>query len=464
MTRIFATIFFGFVLMLGFASPVPAGTFEDAVAAYARQDYATALRLYRSLADQGQPDAMYNLALMYAQGQGIPQRNYAEAAKWFRLAASQGVADAQNDLSTLYRQGQGVPQNYAEAAKWAYLAASQGHPNAQSNLGAMYNGGIGVPQNYTEAAKWYRLAANQGTTAAQFNLALMYYNGLGVPQNYVLSYMWLSLSAAQGNQRAVENRDLIVQIMTPSQIAEAQKLAAEWRPERLADAARPAPPKKSAPETSSGTAFFVSNKGEALTNAHVVEGCQQIRVNGGRARLLARDVKNDLALLATDQHPAQWSNWSLSVRLGEDVIAFGFPLTGTLSSSGNVTTGIVTALACLGDDSRFLQISAPVQPGNSGGPLFDRYGNVVGVVVAKLNALKIASATGDIPQNVNFAIKASVAKAFLDAQRQPNPFDQFDVFPDAVQTPLDHPVAPMLSTPDIAARAQALAVQVVCIQ
>ena len=123
-----------------------------------------------------------------------------------------------------------------------------------------------------------------------------------------------------------------------------------------------------------------------------------------------------------------------------------------LASGGNVVTGNVTALAGLGDDSRFLQISAPVQPGNSGGPLFDRHGNVVGVVVAKLNALKIASATGDIPQNVNFAIKASVAIAFLDAQRLTHSDNGFS-----------H-LGPPLSTPDIAARALTLAAQVVCVQ
>jgi serine protease Do len=160
--------------------------------------------------------------------------------------------------------------------------------------------------------------------------------------------------------------------------------------------------------------------------------------------------------LGTDLHPAQWANWRFSVQQGEDIVVYGFPLAGVLSSGGNVVTGNVTALAGLGDDSRFLQISAPVQPGNSGGPLLDRYGDVVGVVVAKLNALKIASATGDIPQNVNFAIKASVAMAFLDAQRVTM----------STTPPLPpgyegyKPVA--LSTPEIAERAQALSAQVIC--
>jgi len=98
------------------------------------------------------------------------------------------------------------------------------------------------------------------------------------------------------------------------------------------------------------------------------------------------------------------------------VVAVGFPLHGLLASSANVATGTVSALAGIGDDIRYLQISAPVQPGNSGGPLLDMSGNVVGVVVAKLDALRVAEATGDIPQNVNFAIKDAVARSFLEAK------------------------------------------------
>jgi S1-C subfamily serine protease len=104
------------------------------------------------------------------------------------------------------------------------------------------------------------------------------------------------------------------------------------------------------------------------------------------------------------------------VRPGDNVVAVGFPLQGLLTSSASVATGTVSALAGIRDDIRYLQISAPVQPGNSGGPLLDMSGNVIGVVVAKLDALKVAEATGDIPQNVNFAIKDTVARTFLDAK------------------------------------------------
>jgi TPR repeat protein len=97
-------------------------------------------------------------------------------------------------------------------------------------LGVMYATGQGIPQNYAEAVKWYRLATDQGSADAQYNLGGMYATGQGVQQNYVSAYMWLSLSATLGEQGAIKSRDLVAQRMTPAQIAEAQKLAREWKP------------------------------------------------------------------------------------------------------------------------------------------------------------------------------------------------------------------------------------------
>ena len=94
----------------------------------------------------------------------------------------------------------------------------------------MYNLGIGVQQDYAEALKWYRLAADQGRADAQDILGTMYAQGRGVPQDYVRAHMWLNLSAAKGDQDAAKNRDNIAQHMTPAQMAEAQKLAREWKP------------------------------------------------------------------------------------------------------------------------------------------------------------------------------------------------------------------------------------------
>lgn len=215
-----------------------------------------------------------------------------------------------------------------------------------------------------------------------------------------------------------------------------------------------APEAKRAPsKSSSGSGFFVTPEGHILTNAHVVDGCTATTVSHGdergvQARILARDTTNDLALLKVDTKPADVASLRTTIRLGEPVAVFGFPLTGLLAAGGNFTLGNVTALAGLRDDSRILQISAPVQPGNSGGPLVDEMGAVVGVVVAKLNALKLAIATDDIPQNVNFAIKAGVAASFAEAQGLT-----------LRRAPAE---APVLRPADLADKARAAAVLIEC--
>jgi S1-C subfamily serine protease len=182
----------------------------------------------------------------------------------------------------------------------------------------------------------------------------------------------------------------------------------------------PPPAPGAAKKESSGTGFFVSPGGYLLTNAHVVDGCSRIEIRGpeglASVRLVALDKTNDLALLKADRAPDKVAQFRTGVRLGETVAAFGYPLLGVLSTTGNFTVGNVTSLTGLRDDTRYLQISTPVQPGNSGGPLLDASGNFVGVVSAKLNALLVMVATeGDIPQNVNFAIKSSVAATFMES-------------------------------------------------
>jgi S1-C subfamily serine protease len=102
-------------------------------------------------------------------------------------------------------------------------------------------------------------------------------------------------------------------------------------------------------------------------------------------------------------------------RLGENVVVVGFPLSGLLSSQPIVTSGIISALAGMRDNQHELQISAPIQPGNSGGPLFDSSGRIAGVVVATLDTVRLARAIGVVPENVNFAIKGDEARQFLAA-------------------------------------------------
>lgn len=195
-----------FVLLLLFpismAVTTFAGPFEDAVAAHERGDYATAYRLFHPLAEQNDAQAQFTLGLMYSKGQGVPQDN-AEAMKWVRKAAGQGLAEAQFYLGMRYSEGRGVPQDYAEAVKWYRRAAEQGHAKTQFNLGLMYSKDQGVPQDYVLAHMWFNLAASRA-------------------------------SASEGKLRedAVKNRDIVASWMTPYQIAEAQRLAREWKPKK----------------------------------------------------------------------------------------------------------------------------------------------------------------------------------------------------------------------------------------
>jgi len=192
------------------------------------QDYAEAARWYRKAADQGDATAQYGLGILYDDGHGVSQ-DYAKAAFWFRKAADQGDAYAQSRLGGLYESGHGVSQDYAEAARWYRKAADHGVAGAQAMLGMLYEDGHGVAQDYTEAARWYRKAADQGIAEVRGILGAMYYLGEGVPKDYVQAYMWLNLAVAGGENSEAHYRDLVALSMTPKQIAEAQQRTAAWQ-------------------------------------------------------------------------------------------------------------------------------------------------------------------------------------------------------------------------------------------
>lgn len=183
----------------------------------------------------------------------------------------------------------------------------------------------------------------------------------------------------------------------------------------------PAPQKTAKLGTKSGTGIVISSSGHVVTNQHVVAGCVgDIQGSLGneapvKLRLVSSDETNDLALL---QAPAPFkavaSIRDKPVRSGDSVVAIGYPFHGLLTSDFTVTTGIVSSLSGIMNDTRYLQISAAVQPGNSGGPLLDTSGQVAGVVAMKLDALKMVKVTGDIPENINFAIKTGTLRDFLD--------------------------------------------------
>jgi tetratricopeptide (TPR) repeat protein len=191
MRKILGTLIIG-LLLTASGGNVNADRLEDGIAAYQRGDFATALRLFQPLAEQGDASAQSNLGVMYEQGRGVAQ-NYREAMRWFRLAAMQGDA------------------------------------SAQSNLGVMYFKGQGIAQDFREAMRWYRLGAGQGNVEAQFNLGVMYEQGRGVPQDLLRAHMWFNLAASQSSDEngklAIKNREGVTRRLMRAQLFQAQEMA-----------------------------------------------------------------------------------------------------------------------------------------------------------------------------------------------------------------------------------------------
>ena len=397
-------------------------------------------------AEKGEAIAQYNLGWMYFGGQGISQ-DFAEAAKWYRKAAEQGFAPAQYNLGLMYAKGQNLKQDYSEAVKWYRKAAEQGLAIAEDALGACYFSGDGVPKDIAEAVKWWRKAGEQGFAQSQSNLGVCYGIGNGVPMDYVEAYKWYNLALAQGYELARTNLLFIEQLMTPDQIAEAQRRSAAFVPRKETSASRfdnSAPP---ANPTFTGTGFFITDDGYLVSNYHVVKDATKVRLLTSvgliDAKVVQVDAANDLALLKADGRFAPLPiAASRTVNLGGTVATVGFPDIGLQGFAPKLAKGEIASLSGAGDDPRYFQISVPVQPGNSGGALVDERGNVIGIVSAKLDASAALAASGALPENVNYAVKSSFLLSFLESVpavsaklKKPNTADE--KFEDVVKSAQD---------------------------
>ena len=441
-----------------------AADFAAAEGAEQRGDLAAAYRACKTDAQAGDALCQNYLGVMSERGRGMAQ-DAAEAVRLFRLAAVQGLAAAQYNLGRAFAAGRGVRKNRAEAARWYRMAAEQGEPAAQNALAILDATGRGVLHDPEAALDLLRRAAASGYAPAQLNLAAAFDHGSLMPHDRLRAYIWYSIAARLApdqalRDKAAQGRDLVAQKIALPEIEVARVAARSWTPGSPAPDEGMLTPRRSARRSpggerlsSGGTGFIVSRSGDVLTNYHVVDGCQELHIlrNGepAVATLVAEDPTADLAILrlperATD---AALMRGDDPVKPGEAVVVVGFPLQGLLSSQASVTAGIVSRLAGPRDDPHQLQITAPVQPGNSGSPLLDTSGGVAGIVVAKLNGLRIVKRTGALPENVNFAVNAKYARALLDRSGVPYQTATADK---------------TLSTPAIAERALKFTVMVQC--
>lgn len=404
-----------------------------------RQDKAEAARWYRRAGERGSGHAQAALGLALWRGDGLV-RDDGEALQWLERAAQSGNTGAMIAIGLMIRQGAGVAANDVMGLAWIRRAALAGDSTAAMLLARAHERGEGLPADSELAAQWLQRAAELRNPSAQLLLAQWYLEGRAVERQPLLAHAWAGVaqvatqqlgdpaSAQRIREQAIAAQRQAELVMSPEELAQARALARNWAPGRIALATRVSPlpvithgPAATAsstpPRESSGSGFYVSREGHLITNDHVVRDCRSLRTAGGEPlTLVGRDARNDLALLR-----GAAVNGVASIRVapalaqGETVLTYGYPLRGVLSASGQLGAGMVTALSGLRENPLQIQIDVPIQTGNSGGPLMDERGQVAGVVVAKLDALRVARVTGDIPQNVNFAISAAPLQALLDA-------------------------------------------------
>jgi len=404
----------------------------------------------KAKAEKGDADAEYALGMCYMNGNGVQQDN-AEATRWFekatdqrrvdevqmrvrqdnankklfaetKIRAEKGDAEAQYNLGGCFANGTGVDKDLVEAMKWYRKAAEQNNVKAEVVMGLNYGIGEAVAKDMVEAVKWWTKASEQNNGNAQYILGICYFNGEGVAKNYVEAYKWELLAAAKGDEKARNAITILENKISQEQITEGQKMAHDFIPQNATASDAPNLGKEftfSNP-TFSGTGFFITDDGYLISNYHVVKDAAKVRLLTGAglidATVVKVDAANDLALLkAVGRFAPLPIAASRTVKLGGTVATVGFPDIGLQGFAPKLAKGEIASLAGAADDPRYFQISLPVQPGNSGGALVDARGNVVGIVAAKLDASAALAATGQLPENVNYAVKSSLLLSFLES-------------------------------------------------
>jgi len=433
-----------------------------------KKNYKKAISLYKQLALSGNLTRAFQLGEIYYKGE-ITNKNYKEAFRWFLIAANQNYnISSQLYIAKMYYSGKGVTQNYNKAFFWFSKLANKNEVEAQHMLGSMFYLGEGVDENKTKALEFYNKACiNYNiescitlgyilTTPPKMNLSnkdkkqnllrgtdlyinyyynnnthdiikyirkvieygygnaylygqlgLIYFKGQGVPKNYIKSYAWYShaLALDESSTFYTEQLKALENKMTPKQIIFAQN----YDPITEIQNKKTITHDKEQYNINTGTGFFVNND-IVITNHHVTKDCKKIELirqgYKSSANILAIDTKNDLALIKAKVLNKKYLQFRAGkgIRIGDGVIVIGYPLGKLLGDGIKLTTGNISALTGLLNDTSTMQLTAPVQPGNSGGALLDNSGRVVGIIVARLKN----------QQNVNLAIKATMAQMFLD--------------------------------------------------
>ena len=423
-----------------------------------------ALELYKASAEQNYFDSQVRLAETYYFGE-ITLNNYEEAMKWYKMLAERPRGGSWDKNTDIVRANHMVGRSYdklgdfQEAIKWYKKAIEKatiwadirrssnstwntgiyqlegwikdstkaiadiyhfdlkndnqsfkwylkggylGDVSSKYSVGNAFALGRGTLIDYDKAINWWVSAAKDDHSSSQFNLGWAYANVSAIKDLSKAKY-WVQKTYDNPNstEDTLENAKNIWETHNLWQEKDIESDDAETSTQSISER--------------TGTGFRVDKSGSILTNNHVIENCSTIQVEGNIVELVSTDVNNDLALLKGE--PSKFIAYFRSgkgIRLGEDITITGYPLRGVLGDGLNAITGTVSSLSGLSNNTTQFQVSAPVNSGNSGGPVFDSSGNIVGVVVSKINQDKAKEVLGEEVSGASFAIKSSIVRDFLD--------------------------------------------------
>ena len=398
----------------------------------------------------GYMDALKYLEMGVKLGSAKATRNFAlyqfgtpKKIEYLLKAFHLGSEDARNDI-LFSKELLNTPEKFKATLGFA----EDGYEPAMPVVSEYYKDGGCVLKSITESTRWLIRSAELGNKVSQVEISSRYVEGLGVSQNVIEGLAWLyvaefkpgdAFSGLMSNHKASEKaaeRIKYLEKKIPNDIVQlAQERAkvilglitdGKSTVDSVAQGNGPAVVKNTTkPKTKpkgSGTGSIVSSNGYIVTAAHVLNGASYIEIVTPTGTFPANtesvDAANDIAILKIDTTCKDFVEvlHSRDVRLGQSVSTIGFPNVGIQGHSPKVTQGVISSDNGAQNDIRMWQISAPIQPGNSGGPLLDESGNLIGVVVASLS-LKVIEATGAVPQNVNYAVKSAYLEPLLNSHK-----------------------------------------------
>jgi TPR repeat protein len=438
------------------------------------KDINVALKWYMKSAEKGTELAQVALARLYEKGDGVPQDKY-KSFYWYRKLAERGNTSEQFIVAYKYDKGDGVTQNKTEAAKWYQKAAAGGDSKAQIRIAWMYEKGIGVRKDPKKAVVWFRKAAEADESEAQFALGYRLFRGKGTPANPNEGVLWIKKASDQGLAEAqlflaiiYLNGDEVLKSTSASMeyyykagisfIKKGDRDTAlvcldrmnEYDPgnplasklqltidsgepndkdnDRNKNTPTPSPLESESQQEiiHTGTGWFILG-GYIVTAAHVVQGSETFgaRLQDGtsvKLEIESVDSVNDLAVMKISQGTKFPPGIPLAQdrsKAGNQVFTLGYPHADVMGTKIKLASGQISSETGAHDDPRYMQVTVPTQGGNSGGPLLNMKGEVVGILLSKLNALKMEKLSGDLTENVNYAIKVAYIAPLTSALRDP---------------------------------------------